>query len=182
MTHECCAETLPLILVDHSESDLGPSRLHDDVTCAARDHGPAAFLHYCDQRDVVDEVDVQEKPDFRLGEVASYSKETTVERDGAAASDGCEEVGPVVRSESADFDRAPIAQRLKCRIVGWFQHHRQLFNEPYRLASNSISILQPHGRCYQLNRQTLPSSGRLYSCRMNRLPICPSQTMSRLPA
>src|SRR4029453_59695 len=135
MIHECRAETLPLVLVDHSESDLGLSRLHDDVTCAARDHGPAAFVNYCDQRDVIHEVDVQETPDFRLGEVASYSKETTVEGDRTAATDGCEEVGPVVRSESADFDRAPIAQRLKCRIVGWFQHHRQLFTEPYQGAA-----------------------------------------------
>ena len=98
MMHECCAETLPLVLVDHSESDLGLSGLHDDVTCAARDHAPAAFVNDCDQRYVIHEIDVQEKPDFRLGEVASYSEETTVEGDRAAASDGCDEVGPVVRS------------------------------------------------------------------------------------
>src|SRR6266545_6918984 len=69
MMHECCAETLPLVLVDHSESDLGLSGLHDDVTCAARDHAPAAFVNDCDQRYVIHEIDVQEKPDFRLGEV-----------------------------------------------------------------------------------------------------------------
>src|SRR5215472_18420567 len=66
MMHEGRAETLPLILIDHSESDLGLSRLHEDVTCAARDHGPAAFVNDCDQRHVIDEVDVQEKLDFRL--------------------------------------------------------------------------------------------------------------------
>ncbi len=85
MTHERCAETLPLVLVDDSESDLGLSGLHDDVTCAARDHGPAAFVHDCDQCDVIDEIDMQEKLDFRLGKVAFYSKETTVKGVRAAA-------------------------------------------------------------------------------------------------
>ena len=102
------------------------SRLHDDVTCAARDHGPAAFVHDCDQRHVIDEVDVQEKLDFRLRKVSLYRKEATVKGLRAAAGDGCDEVGPVVRSKRAEFDPASIAQRLECRIVGCFHHDRQL--------------------------------------------------------
>ena len=128
MMHESRAETLPLILIDHSERDLGLSRLHDDVTCAARDHAPTAFAHDCDQCDVIDEVDVQEKLDFRLRKVSFYRKETTVKRLRAAAADGCDEVGPVVRSKRVDFDPASIAQRLEYRIVGRFQHGRQLFD------------------------------------------------------
>src|SRR6516162_10586412 len=77
MVHEGRAEALPLILIDHSESDLGLSRLHDDVTCAARDHGPAAFVNHSDQRHVIDEVDAQEKLDFRLRKVSLYRKEAT---------------------------------------------------------------------------------------------------------
>jgi hypothetical protein len=50
---------LPLILVN-SESDLGLSRLRDDVACAARDHAPTAFVNDRDQRHVIDKVDVQE--------------------------------------------------------------------------------------------------------------------------
>src|SRR5215831_18010423 len=91
MMHECCAEALPLVLVDHSESDLGLSRLHDDVTCAARDHGAAGFVNDSDQRHVVDEVDVQEKLDFRLRKVSFYRKEATVKGLRAAAGDGCDE-------------------------------------------------------------------------------------------
>jgi hypothetical protein len=59
--HERCAETFPLVLIDDSESDLGLSGLHDHVTGAARDHQPAAFVHDCDQCDVIDEIDVDEK-------------------------------------------------------------------------------------------------------------------------
>src|SRR5215470_17773592 len=78
MMHEGRAETLPLMLIDHSESDLGLSRLHDDVTGAARDHWPAVFVNDCDQRHVIDEVDVQEKLDLRLRKVSFYRKEATV--------------------------------------------------------------------------------------------------------
>ena len=64
MMHEGRAETLPLILIDHGESDLGLSRLRDDVACAARDHWHALFVDDCDQRDVIDEIDAQEIVDF----------------------------------------------------------------------------------------------------------------------
>jgi hypothetical protein len=125
MMHERRAETLSLVLIDHGESDFCRSRLHNDVTRAARDHGPAAFLDHCDQCDVVDKVDIHEKLDFGLCEVASYSKETAVKGLSAASSGGCDEVRSVVRFEGADFDPSSIAQRLKCRIVGCFQHDRQ---------------------------------------------------------
>jgi hypothetical protein len=95
MMYEGRAETLPSILIDHGESDFGLSRRCDDVTSAARDHGPAALVHDCDQWDVIDEVDVQEKVDFRLRKVSFYREETTVKGLRAAASDGSDEVGPV---------------------------------------------------------------------------------------
>jgi hypothetical protein len=137
MMHEGRAETLPLILIDHSESDLGLSRRYDNVTSAARDHAPTAFVHDCDQCDVIDEVDVQEKLDFRLRKVSFYRKETTVKGLRAAASDGGDEGGPVFRSQRANFDPASIAQRLACRIVGRFQHDRQLFAKP---SSNGVEL------------------------------------------
>jgi hypothetical protein len=130
MMHEGRAETLTLILIDYGESDLGLSRLYDNVTSAARDHAPTALVHDCDQCDVIDEVDVQEKLDFRLCKVSFYRKETTVKGLRAAAADGGDEVGPVFRSKRADFDPASMAQRLECRIVGRFQHDRQLFAKP----------------------------------------------------
>ena len=105
---------LALVLVDHGESHLGLSRLHNDVTSASGDHEPGAFFHPCNQCHVVDEVGVQEERDFRLGEAASYGKETAVKRLAAAAADGCEEVGSVVGSERADFvsRSASIAEYL----------------------------------------------------------------------
>ena len=126
MMHERRAEALPLILIDHGESDLGLARLHDDITCAARDHWRDAFVHDCDQCDVIGEIDVQEIVDFRLCEAAFDRKETAIKGLPADAADGGDEVGPVVRSKRADFDPASIAQRLACRIVGRFKHDRQL--------------------------------------------------------
>ncbi len=98
MMHEGRAETLRLILIDHGESHFGLSRLYDDVTSAARDHGPTAFVHDCDQCDVIDEVDTQEIVDFRLCEATFYGKETTVKGLQTTAANGCDEVSPVVRS------------------------------------------------------------------------------------
>jgi hypothetical protein len=67
---------------------------------------------------VVDEVDVEEKLDLRLGEMAFYGEEAAVKGLRAAARDGRRESGPIIGSKGADFDAPSIAQRLKCRIVG----------------------------------------------------------------
>src|SRR5262245_38638426 len=145
MMHEGRAETLPLILIDHGESDLGLARLYDNVTCAARDHWRALFVDDCDQRDVIDEIDAQEIVDFRLCEATFDRKEPTVKGLRAAASDGGDEVGPVFRSKRTDFDPASIAQRLACRIVG-FRHDRN-------------SSLSPSSNGFELNnidRQHVP--------------------------
>jgi hypothetical protein len=42
------------------------------------------------------------------------TKETAVKGPGAYATDSGQQIGPVVGSESADFDPASIAQRLSC--------------------------------------------------------------------
>ena len=78
MMHERRTDTLSLILVYYGESHFGLSRLHDDVTGAARDHWRAVFVNYCDQCDVIDEIDAQEIVDFSLCEATFYRKETTV--------------------------------------------------------------------------------------------------------
>src|SRR5262249_26147466 len=138
------AETLPLIPIDDGESDLGLSRLYENVTSAAGDHAPTAFVHDRDQCDVIDEVDAQEIVDFRLCEATFYRKETTVKGLRAAASDGGDEAGPVFRSKRTDFDPASIAQRLACRIVGRFQHDRQLFAKPSSNGSELNNINRQH--------------------------------------
>src|SRR5262249_13625307 len=97
-----------------------------------------------DQRDVIDEVDVQEIVDFRLCEATFDGKETAIKGLPATAVDGCDEVGPVVRPQRADFDSASIAQPLERRVVGRFQHDRQLFAKPHRTAWNSIASTDKH--------------------------------------
>src|SRR6266446_8333433 len=180
MMHERRADTLRLILIDDSESYLRLPRLHEDVTPTPRDHGPAAFLHYRSQRDVIVEVDIQEKVNLRLREAASHSEETAIKGLPAAAIDGCDEVGPVVRSESADFDPPSIAQRLEYRIVGWFQHDRHVFNEPCRW-------LRAQWRRVRARAATASSTDRgraqrpLLPLLENKLPIYPSQTTFQPP-
>jgi hypothetical protein len=41
------ANATPLILVDHDKGDLGLPGLHDNVTSAARYHGPPLFIYQC---------------------------------------------------------------------------------------------------------------------------------------
>ena len=60
MTHQCSADTLALIRVDYSKSDLGLPWLMDDIPCATDDHGFAAFFNHGDQGDVTDEVIAEE--------------------------------------------------------------------------------------------------------------------------
>ena len=107
---------MPLVLVDHNESNFGLSRLHDDVAAAADDQRLPAFLHHGDQGHVADEVDVREEGDFLLREAALHSEETPVERLGTGAAHGCEEIRPIVQSESANIYMLPIAQQLNCRV------------------------------------------------------------------
>jgi hypothetical protein len=74
MPHQQCADALPLMLVYHGERDLRPSRLHDDVTRSTDNHWSAAFVQDGYERQVVDEVDVQEEGDFILGELRFGAK------------------------------------------------------------------------------------------------------------
>jgi hypothetical protein len=105
---------------------------------------------------VIDEIGVQEKRDFRLRKVSFYRKETTVKGLRAAPSDGGNEVGPVFRSKRTDFDPASIAQRLACRIVGHFQHDRQLFAKP---SSNGVELNKVLRRQVPLPRPSVDESG-----------------------
>jgi len=61
---------------------------------------------------------VHEVCDLRLREGASWSKEATGEGLRADAAKRCEEICPVVPPKGADFDEAPVAQRLNDRVLG----------------------------------------------------------------
>jgi hypothetical protein len=62
---------------------------------------------------VLVEVDVQEKLDFRLGEMAFYLEKTAIKGLRASASHGRGESRPIVGSQRADFDAPSIAQRAR---------------------------------------------------------------------
>src|SRR4051812_28105317 len=115
MTHQCGADTLALVFIDHRESYLGLPGLQDDVATTADDHGAAVFFAHCDQGHVIEEVDLCEERDFLVGKMTSYTEEATIERLGAAAADGRNELGPVVRSKRTDFDPVSIAQQINRR-------------------------------------------------------------------
>src|SRR5262245_4279174 len=120
LVHQRCTDTLPLVLVDHVEGHLSFLRVYNDVASAANYHGSAAFFHHCNQGHVVDEVNIQEECDFLLCKAALYREETVIEVLRAGTADGCGEIGPIARSERADFDPAPIARQLNRRIFAGF--------------------------------------------------------------
>jgi Domain of unknown function (DUF4410) len=58
VVHQRRADTLSLVLVNDSESQLSLPRLDDDVTPAVDDHWPLLFFHHCDQGYVINKVNV----------------------------------------------------------------------------------------------------------------------------
>jgi hypothetical protein len=74
MVHEQCADALSLVAVYHSERDLCPPGLHDDVTRSTYNHGPATFVKDRYESQVVDKVDVQEEGDFSFRKASLWRK------------------------------------------------------------------------------------------------------------
>ena len=64
MAQQCGADGLSLVLIDNSKREFGLSGLHDDIAPAADDRGPPSFLNDRDQRDMIDEVDIDEEMRF----------------------------------------------------------------------------------------------------------------------
>ena len=112
MTHQCPADATPLIFVDHGKGDLGLPGLHDNVTSAARYYRAPPFIYQRNQRHVLDEIDVHEERGFFICEAALKTEEPAIKGPGACATDSGEQIGPVVGSESSDFNPASIAERL----------------------------------------------------------------------
>jgi hypothetical protein len=121
MAHQRGAEALPLEFVCHSESYLGRSGLHDDLTSAA-DNLSVSFFHYCYQGNMVEEVGIQKECDFPFRKTASYTEETAVERLVTSAANRVDEAGSIVRSEGTDFNPTSIAQHFSRRKLGCFVH------------------------------------------------------------
>ena len=71
MAHQCSADTLSLVFVDHSECHLGCPGAHDDITAAANDCTAATISHHCHQGDMAGEIDIQKEVNFLFGKIAS---------------------------------------------------------------------------------------------------------------
>src|SRR6187431_1051788 len=88
MVQQCRANPLPLVLVDGGESHLGLLRFDDDVTSAADNHWPSAFLYHCDQGHVSDKVKVQEESKRVLGEHSFKLADPVVAAEAGEERDG----------------------------------------------------------------------------------------------
>ena len=108
MLHQCRADALPLILVDHDEGHFGAAGLHDDVTSTPDDDGSNVLFHASHQSDMAHEVDVHEERDLLVREIAFCRKETAVKGLAAGAADRRRELIAIVRAQRTDFDRAAI--------------------------------------------------------------------------
>src|SRR5271166_4406909 len=80
MAHQRGTDPLGLIVIDDAERRLGLARLHDDIARAADDHRPAVFIGDRHQRDVFDEVDVEEMVGLLLRKLPLGGKEAMVKR------------------------------------------------------------------------------------------------------
>src|SRR5271166_612600 len=80
MAHQRRADAPAVIRIDDRERDLRDARLHDDIATAADDRRPAVFVGYRHQRDMFDEIDIEEVVGLLLRELALHCKEAMVER------------------------------------------------------------------------------------------------------
>jgi hypothetical protein len=120
--HQCPTESLPLILIEHGEGDLGPPRLHDDVAASACDRWMPALFQHGNQGHVADEVHIGIERDFLLGKVSSHGKEAAMKSLRADAAEGVDETVPIIGSDSANFDALSIAQHVNYTIIGGIDH------------------------------------------------------------
>ncbi len=115
MSQERGANPLGPIFVDEREDNLGLAGLDDDVAAAADQGRAPVFIRDRDQRDMLNEVDVEEIVGLFLGNFPFDRKETKVERFRACPRERRAPAIEVLRTLGADRDRAPVMQRLGTR-------------------------------------------------------------------
>ncbi len=120
MAHQCSADALSLVFVDHSECHLGCPGAHDDITAAANDCAAATIFHHRHQGDMAGEIDIQKEVNFLFGKIASQAEEATIKRPSAGAIHSCDEIGPIARRKRADFNPASVAELFDRRKLTQF--------------------------------------------------------------
>jgi hypothetical protein len=109
MPHENRPEPPGLIGIDDDESDLGLTGPDNNIASTADDDGVSVFVDFCDEGDMIFEIDVQEESHLALRKAFLRDEEASLQRLGAGSSDGGEHPGPVIGTERADFDRTMLA-------------------------------------------------------------------------
>src|SRR5262245_43215048 len=117
MAQQRGADPLALVPIDDNEGHLGHFRLADDVASPPDNRWSATVFGLGHQRDMVDEVDLQEKSDFLLAELAFCREEPPGYRLFAELPYGGQHIGFIVGPQCANFKGTSIAQRLERRIV-----------------------------------------------------------------
>src|SRR6476659_4049367 len=115
VAHERLPDSLSLTLVRNEECRLSLPRLRYDIATSARDYSSAAFL-YGDERDVVDEIDVQEIVGLIFAEAALRCEETPIARLITAAMQSRQHTMPVLGPERTYLDDPPVGEPLDGRI------------------------------------------------------------------
>src|SRR5271165_6909239 len=106
MPYQCGADPLALIFVDEPEGEFGLAGLDDNIAAAADQRGAPAFVGDSDQRDMPDEVDVEEIVGLFVGNLALDRKEAKVKRLSACPRERRSPAVEVLRTLGADRDRA----------------------------------------------------------------------------
>jgi hypothetical protein len=76
--HQRGSKASSLIFVDYGESDLGTSGLHNDAPRPTDNRGPDLVVHDRDESQMLDEVDVQEEGNLRLGKLSLWREEAPI--------------------------------------------------------------------------------------------------------
>ena len=114
--------SLSLVFVDDRERDFGRAGFCDDITPGTDDGIFSVFVYRSHERDMRDEVDVDEEIDLSFTKAAFGTKEAAIERLGADTPNRRKHGAPVFRLESPNDSGAPIAQRFDDGIGGCLCH------------------------------------------------------------
>jgi hypothetical protein len=118
MAHQQPADRLSLVVVDHGEGELSLARLNHNVTPAADDPRPPVLCNDRDQGDMADKVDIDEKVDFLVGEVALYPEKPPIKRLRAGPINGGQKLGLIIGPQRPNFQPASVAQHFNRRVIG----------------------------------------------------------------
>jgi hypothetical protein len=109
VAHQEKAKALSLILMGYREGQFGAAGTDNHIT-AARHDGALSLIGDGDESHVSDKININEKCDLLLREVALGGEEATRQRTLADTSDRRNQTCTILGPERADFNAATVAQ------------------------------------------------------------------------